>query len=110
MTRPPSFRGMPSAPSGEGVSFALNQFMEAAKTNIEQLVNSSVIKEQLSIQAPKSPAVTSLSFTGAAVQIEGITLPTQEDVAKLAADTAALAQDVYYILQYLDTLVKQLRQ
>jgi hypothetical protein len=104
------FKGIPPTPIGEGVTFGLNQFMQALRENVEVLIEETPIKSSITITQPKAPGLTSPSYEGAAYAIEDqYVVPTRDDVVKLAEDVYRLAADVNYILQYLDVLVRQLK-
>lgn len=104
-----NFKGITVAPLGEGISFSLQQYLDALRNNVEILTQDAVLRSDIGITAPKSPAVKSISYEGAAVSIGGVSVPTAEDVARLAFDVAQLAQDVAYIMQYLDLLNSRLK-
>lgn len=105
-----TFKGLPPTPVGEGVSFGMNQFMEAVRNNVQVLIDEGVIKGNIGISAPKAPEVTSLTYEGAGITIPDVgNVPVYEDVQRLAADVQKLASDVYYLFQYLDALVSQLK-
>jgi hypothetical protein len=103
------FKGVPPTPVGDGIPFGLNQFMESLRNNVEVLTRQGVLKGGVTINPPKTPEVQSLSYEGLAYTIEDAQVPAFSDVVKLAQDVQKLASDVYYIMQYLDVLVKQLK-
>jgi hypothetical protein len=105
-----SFRGITSAPFGEGISFSLQQHLEHLRTNVEILTQEAVLKTEIGLAPPKRPALTSLAYEGAAVSVGGVSVPTAESVAQLAFDVSQLAEDVAYILQYLDLLNSRIQR
>lgn len=105
-----SFRGITSAPLGEGISFSLQQYLDHLRVNVEILTREAVLKTEVGLVPPKSPAVTSSSYEGAAVSIGGVNVPTAEDVSRLAFDVRQLAEDVAYILKYLDLLNSRIQR
>jgi len=104
------FKGMTAAPLGEGISFSLQQYLDTLRINIDILTQDAVLKSNIGITAPKKPALTSSSYEGAAVSVGGVSVPTAEDVSRLAFDVRQLAEDVAYILQYLDLLNSRIQR
>ena len=105
------FKGIPATPVGDGIPFGLNQFMESLRNNVEVLTRQGVLKGGVTINPPKTPEVQSLSYRGDGYQVPEVgNIPTLEDVVELSRDVQKLASDVYYIMQYLDLLVKQLKE
>jgi hypothetical protein len=104
------FKGMTAAPLGEGISFSLQQYLDMLRINIDILTQEAVLKSNIGITAPKKPALNSLSYENSPVSIGGTSVPTAESVAQLAFDVRQLADDVAYILQYLDLLNSRIQR
>lgn len=103
------FRSITAAPLGEGMSFSLQQYLDSLRVNVEILTQDAVLKSSVALKEPKSPAVVGLSYEGAAVSVGGVAVPTAEDVSRLAFDVRQIAEDVAYILKYLDLLSRRIQ-
>lgn len=104
------FKSTTTTPLGEGVSVSLQQYLEVLRINVEILTQDAVLKSAIGMTAPKSPALTSLSFDNSPVSIGGVNVPTAESVAQLASDVSQLIGDVAYILKYLDLLNSRIQK
>lgn len=103
------FKGMSTAPIGEGVSFSLQQLVDSMRVNIELLTQDAVLRSDIGMNPPKSPEVVSMAYEGVAVSIGGVNVPTYEDVYNLATDVRRLSEDMAYALKYLDLLHSRLK-
>jgi len=114
-TRGPRFVAIPNIPP-VGVPEWQASILSAMKENIELLIGArgdsstrAIVKGQFTVTNPPSQTMTRVTAQGTGFVINGATVPSLEDYARLINNVQELANDVANLRTTLNTLINQLK-
>jgi len=112
------FTGVPAVPQSN-LDDGTVQLLNALKQNVELLIGArgepdnasrALLYGSVTVAAPASPQLQSISARGAGFTISGAQVPAYTDYVSVIADLQRLANDVNSLRATVDTLIRQLRQ
>lgn len=114
-TRTPSFAAVPNIPLSD-----LNNWQYATlnslKENVELLTGArsngqlrAVTKANITVAAPASQTMTTVTAQGVGYTVSGVTVPSLEDYVTLIANVQSLANDVASLRSTVNSLIAQLK-
>ena len=115
MARAPTFAAVPNIPLTELNNWQYST-LNALKENVELLTGSrsdgalrAVTKAQVTVSAPASQTMTTVSAQGTGYNVSGVSVPALEDYVQLVSDVQSLANDVAALRSTVNSLIAQLK-